>query len=147
MYFPCKQSPMLVRQVQPPHIYVRGDGRLNNTNRTNQSMTPLRVQFIPHPCTYASRSFVSRSSCRQAARPRGSRGDQVDLEQPIAAGFLRRGLSRGAGASGSQKAPAYCLAYRAGSRPPAGRVTEYLPRHRGYTRTCSCDAFLTQQVV
>ena len=29
----------LAREVQPPLIYLRGDGRLNNTNRTNTSNT------------------------------------------------------------------------------------------------------------
>ena len=30
---------LLAREVQPPLIYLRGDGRLNNTNRTNTSNT------------------------------------------------------------------------------------------------------------
>ena len=32
-------SLFLAREVQPPLIYLRGDGRLNNTNRTNTSNT------------------------------------------------------------------------------------------------------------
>ena len=32
-------SLFLAREVQPPLIYLRGDGRLNNTNRTNTSIT------------------------------------------------------------------------------------------------------------
>ena len=32
-------SLFLAREVQPPLIYLRGDGRLNNTNRTNTSTT------------------------------------------------------------------------------------------------------------
>src|SRR5664279_6646586 len=38
----------------------------------------------------------------------------------------------------SSKEPTCYLVYRATSWPPVVRVAEYLPRRRGYTRTCSC---------
>ena len=40
----------LARELQPPHIYLRGDGRLNNTNRTNTSIY-FSCSSIPLPCT------------------------------------------------------------------------------------------------
>ena len=60
-------NPLLVREVQPPLIYVGGDGRLNNTNQTNQSITLLcSSTFYPLPL-YLSFSFFVRSSRWRAA--------------------------------------------------------------------------------
>ena len=65
-------SPFLVREDQPPHIHVRGDGRLKNEQHqlTYQSIYPFVYLY---PYTYASRSSMSRP-CRRVAEPRGSRG-------------------------------------------------------------------------
>jgi hypothetical protein len=58
-------NPLLVREVQPPLIYVGGDGRLNNTQSNNQYTTFSIYSFI-------SSSFFSlvlrRSSCWRAAK-------------------------------------------------------------------------------
>ena len=43
-------NPLLVREVQPPLIYVGGDDRLKNNNRTNTSIT-----FY---CFYFRSSFI-----------------------------------------------------------------------------------------
>ncbi len=77
-------SLFLAREVQPPLIYVGGDGRLNNTNRTNLSITLLCSSTFISPL-YLFFSFFASSSCWRAADPRGSRGKRIDLGQPIAA--------------------------------------------------------------
>src|SRR3954469_5546867 len=107
-------NPLLVREVQTPLIYVGGDGRLNNTNRTNQSITLLCSSiFIPYPCIFLSRSsFVLRVG---GSDPRGSRGERINLGQPIAAA-LPDGSLPGVWGFGSSKAPADFLAYRAVGR-------------------------------
>ena len=74
----------LAREVQPPLIYLRGDGRLNNTNRTNTSITFWCSSTFISPLV-SFFSFFTSSSCWRAADPRGSRGERIDLEQPIAA--------------------------------------------------------------
>ena len=73
----------LAREVQPPLIYPRGDGRLNNTQSNNQSI-------IFHLYLYLSPLFFFFLVLRlffllQGGENRGPRGDQVDLGQPIAA--------------------------------------------------------------
>ena len=60
------QSPFPAREVQPPLIYVRGDGRLNNTQSQNQS---TNLYFLSPTLVFDLRS------------PRGKR---IDLGQPIA---------------------------------------------------------------
>ena len=77
-------SLFLAREVQPPLIYLRGDGRLNNTQSINQSTTFYLLSFLLNPSSSSS-SFFVRSSSLQGGEPRGPRGDQVDLGQPIAA--------------------------------------------------------------
>ena len=74
----------LTQEVQPPLIYLRGDGRLNNTQSTNQSTTFYLLSFLLNPNSSSS-SFFVRPSSLQGGEPRGPRGDQVDLGQPIAA--------------------------------------------------------------
>jgi hypothetical protein len=44
---PCR-SPILVREVQPPLIYLRGDGQLNNTQSQKPIYKPLF--FLSRPC-------------------------------------------------------------------------------------------------
>ena len=78
-------SLFLAREVQPPLIYLRGDGRLNNnTQSNNQSTTFYLLSFLLNPSSSSSSFFVCSSSL-QGGEPRGPRGDQVDLGQPIAA--------------------------------------------------------------
>mgnify|MGYP005822318207 CR=1 FL=1 len=76
-------SPFLVRKVQPPHIYVRGDGRLNN-NTQSFNLSTLFTFTFPSPLFFfflVLRLFF----LLQGGEPRGPRGDQVDLGQPITA--------------------------------------------------------------
>ena len=76
--FSCTESPAA------SYIYVRGDGRLNNnTNRTNQSTISCSSTFRLSLVSFFS--FFASSSCWRATDPRGSRGERIDLEQPIAA--------------------------------------------------------------
>jgi hypothetical protein len=77
-------SLFLAGEVQPPLIYlIRGDCRLNNTQLINSSIT-FYLYFYPLPLFFfflVLRSFF----LLQGGKPRGPRGDQVDLGQPIAA--------------------------------------------------------------
>ena len=90
---------------------------------------------------YLSTIFLSRSSLFfvfESCESRGSRGERIDLGQPIAAALPDGVPPGGVGFSGLQKAPVDCLAYRAvgrvsfdvscGASPPASRVHV----------TCSC---------
>ena len=63
---------------------MRDDGRLNNTQSINQSTTFYLLSFLLNPSSFSS-SFFVRSYSLQGGEPRGPRGDQVDLGQPIAA--------------------------------------------------------------
>ena len=75
-------NPLLVREVQPPLLYVGGDGRLNNTQSTYQSIIfYLYLYLLP---LFFFFSFFVRSSSLQGGEPRGPMGDQVNLGQPIA---------------------------------------------------------------
>ena len=74
-------NPLLVREVQPPLIYVGGDGRLNNT-QSNKS-----IYYFFLSTFYLSIVFLSRSSLFfvfESCEYRGSRGERIDLGQPIA---------------------------------------------------------------
>src|SRR3954471_13175285 len=77
-------NPFLVREVQPPLIYVGGDGRLNNT-QSNKSIYYFFVFIYFYLSLVSFFSFFASSSCWRAADPRGSRGERIDLEQSIAA--------------------------------------------------------------
>ena len=73
----------LTREVLPPLIYLRGDGRLNNTQSINSSTT-----FIFYLFSLTLVLLLPRSSfvlLLQGGEPRGPRGGQADLGQPIAA--------------------------------------------------------------
>ena len=76
-------NPLLVREVQPPLIYVGGDGRLKQHTIEQICLHLLPLLFLL-PCSSSS-SFFVRSSSLQGGEPRGSRGGQADLGQPIAA--------------------------------------------------------------
>ena len=111
-------SLFLAREVQPPLIYLRGDGRLNNnTQSINQSTTFYLLSFLLNPSSSSS-SFFVRSSSLQGGEPRGPRGVQFNLGQPIAAAHPD-GVPPGRVGFRVPKALACCLVYRAGSRPPA----------------------------
>ena len=74
-------NPLLVREVQPPLIYVGGNGRLNNT-QSNKSIYYLFIYVL------SLHVFLSRSSLFfvfESCESRGSRGERIDLGQPIAA--------------------------------------------------------------
>ena len=76
-------SLFLAREVQPPLIYLRGDGRLNNTQSNKSSTT-----FIFYLFSLTLVLLLPRSSfvlLLQGGEPRGPRGGQADLGQPIAA--------------------------------------------------------------
>ena len=128
-------NPLLVREVQPPLIYVGGDGRLNNT-QSNKS-----IYYFFLSTFYLSTVFLSRSSLFfvfESCESRGSRGERIDLGQPIATVLPDGVPPGGVGVFGCAKAPVDCLAYRAIGRvsfdvsyvasPPASRVHV----------TCSC---------
>ena len=76
-------SLFLAWEVQPPLIYLRGDGRLNNTQSNKHIYYFFVFISIPYPCIFflVLRSFF----LLQGGEARGPRGDQVDLGQPIAA--------------------------------------------------------------
>ena len=45
--YPCRKSyPKLVREVQPPHIYVRGDGRLKLSTQSSNTNLLLSPQTL-----------------------------------------------------------------------------------------------------
>src|SRR3954467_6265665 len=71
----------LAREVQPPLIYPRGDGRLNNTQSQNTST--FYPSFTSLPCSFylILRSFF----VLKGSDPRSSRGGRTALGQPIAA--------------------------------------------------------------
>ena len=93
-------NPLLVREVQPPLIYVGGDGRLNNT-QSNKS-----IYYFFLSTFYLSTVFLSRSSLFfvfESCESRGSRGERIDLGQPIAAALPGGVPPGGVGFSGLQK--------------------------------------------
>ena len=59
-------SLFLAREVQPPLIYLRGDGRVNNTQSINQSTTFYLLSFLLNPSSSSSSFFVHSSCCRAA---------------------------------------------------------------------------------
>ena len=69
---------LLVREVQPPLIYLGGDGRLNST-QSNKSIYYFFIDVLS--LHRFSISFFVFESCES----RGSRGERIDLGQPIAA--------------------------------------------------------------
>ena len=74
-------NPLLVREVQPPLIYVGGDSRLNNT-QSNKSIYYFFIYVL------SLHRFLSRSSLFfvfESCESRGSRGERIDLGNPIAA--------------------------------------------------------------
>ena len=126
-------------KVQPPrYLYVGGDGRLKlskqSTINTTLLFTLKPLFLLPLFGDFARVHRISTIELRAV---------QSGLTQPIIADHLRRGPSRGAGASGSKSTGSLSCVSRFES-VSRGRVAEYLPRHRGYTRTCSCDAFSSQ---
>ena len=89
---PCR-SPILVREVQPPHIYVRGDGRLK---LSKQSTTyQYNLLFSSNPCSCFRCPAISPRFRRRSKTE--LRAAKSGLVQPIVAGFLRRGFPRGWG--------------------------------------------------
>ena len=59
-------SLFLAREVQPPLIYLRGDGRLNNTQSNKSSTTFYLLSFLLNPSSSSSSFFVRSSCCRAA---------------------------------------------------------------------------------
>ena len=72
----------LAREVQPPLIYPRGDGRLNNNTQSQNTYT-----FYPSFTSLISSFFLVLRSffMLKGSDPRGSRGGRTDLGHPIAA--------------------------------------------------------------
>ena len=62
--FDVNPNLFLAREVQPPLIYLRGDGRLNNTQSINQSTTFYLLSFLLNPSSSSSSFFVCSSYCR-----------------------------------------------------------------------------------
>ena len=59
-------SLFLAQEVQPPLIYLRGDGRLNNTQSIKSSITFYLLSFLSNPNSSSSSFFVCSSCCRVA---------------------------------------------------------------------------------
>ena len=59
-------SLFLAQEVQPPLIYLRGDGRLNNTQSIKSSTTFYLLSFLLNPSSSSSSFFVRSSCCRAA---------------------------------------------------------------------------------
>jgi hypothetical protein len=72
----------LAREVQPLLIYVRGADRLNQ-HQSNKHIYNFFVFIYSYPCILLL--ILCRYSRLEAANPRGSRGGQADIGQPIAA--------------------------------------------------------------
>ena len=75
-------SPFLVRKVHLSLIYLRGDGRLNNTQSINSI-----YHFLPLPLSLSLVLLLPRFRSfflLQGGEPRGPGGNQVDLGQPKA---------------------------------------------------------------
>ena len=123
-------SLFLAREVQPPFIYLRGDGRLNNTNRTNTSNTFSCSSTFISPLVSFFSFFVVLQDWRLrihkalgAVRPTSS-----SQSSPRAL----TGSLPGKRGFGSTKASAGCPAYHATGRtsfdascsasPPVSRV-------------------------
>ena len=121
-------NPLLVREVQPPLIYVGGDGRLNNT-QSNKS-----IYYFFLSTFYLCTVFLSRSSLFfvfESCESRGSRGERIDLGQPIAAALPYGVPTGGVGFSGLQKRRRLRIALSVGS--PSTLAAVHHPRGRGYT--------------
>ena len=98
-------NPLLVREVQPPLIYVGGDGRLNNT-QSNKSIYYFFIYVL------SLHRFLSRSSLFfvfESCETRGSRGERIDLGKPIAAALPDGVPTGGVGFLGLQKRPSTIL--------------------------------------
>ena len=79
-------SLFLAREVQPPVIYLRGDGRLNNT-QSQTHLQPFHLRLVlPSFLLPRSSSFFVLESCEC----RGYRGGLTDRGQPIAAALPDR---------------------------------------------------------
>jgi hypothetical protein len=79
--YPCRKSyPKLVREVQPPHIYVRGDGRLKLS--TQSSNTNLLLS----PQTLVPASVLRRLRLDFAKIDNRARSGLTGRVQPIVAG-------------------------------------------------------------
>jgi hypothetical protein len=124
----------LARKVQLLLIYVRGDGQLNQ-HQLNKHIYNFFVFLYPYPCIFLL--VLHSSSGWRTVNPRGSRGGQADLGQPIAV-VRPDGSLPGEQGFGSQKRPPYYLVYRASGEPPSVRAATHRARRWGYTVTCSC---------
>ena len=75
-------SLFLAREVQPPLIYLRGDGRLKDNTQSQTHLQLFHLRFVPPSFLLPrSSSFFVLESCEYP----GSRGGLTDLGQPIAA--------------------------------------------------------------
>ena len=99
-------NPLLVREVQPPLIYVGGDGRLKQHRIEQINILLFQSTF------YLSTVFLSRSSLFfvfESYEFRGSWGERIDLGQPIATALSDGVPPGGVGFSGLQKRPSTVL--------------------------------------
>src|SRR5664279_4981678 len=64
---PCR-SPKLVREVQPPHIYVRRDGRLKLSKQSTHINTTYFFPSNPCSCFRYSTTFLSSSNIDNRAK-------------------------------------------------------------------------------
>ena len=129
-------NPFLVREVQPPLIYVGGDGRLNNT-QSNKSLYHFYLYF------YLLHLFFFFLVLRlffllQGGKPRGPRGDHVDLGQPIAATRLDGLSPERVGFRVYKSARRIACVPRFPDGSPSTWAAVHHPRCWTYTVTCSC---------
>ena len=109
---------------------------MNNT-QSNKSIYIFYLYFSLLLCSSSS-SFFVRSSSLQGGEPRGPRGDQVDLGQPIAAA-RPDGVPPGhVGFRVLKSTHRIVLRTALPDGCPSTRAAVHHPRRRGYTVTCSC---------
>jgi hypothetical protein len=123
-------SLLLAQEVQPPLIYMRGDGRLNNntqSQKTNLQTFPALVSASRSSMFFVLESFDLQS-------PRGGR---TDLGQPITAVRPDKVSPERVGFRVPKELAGY-LAYRTSGEPPPVTCPVYRARRRRYTVTCSC---------
>ena len=88
---PCR-SPILVREVQPPHyIYVGGDGRLNQANNRQSIPNPTFYPQTLVPASVIRRFLASSSNIDNRVESGQVRLNSANRRRLPPTGSLRRG--------------------------------------------------------